>query len=226
MTSAWQEGAREAYAAMLARTARVMIVVSGAATAVIIATAVPLARVVVLGAPGHASPTLLSRGLIAFAPGLLAYALFALLSRALYAQGNARTPATASIVGWLVATGADVMLCFVMPRAWIVAAIGIGTSVGVTVTAVWLVVSVLRSSGAESLAGARRSLVAAVLGGGLASVGGWLLANHYRPNGVIANLGLAVIVGALAVVVHTAVSAAVDRSTVTAVLSRVRPHRV
>ncbi|HVW80451.1 MAG TPA: lipid II flippase MurJ [Mycobacteriales bacterium] len=225
MTSAWQEGARDTYAAMLARTGRVMLVVSGAAAALIIATAGPLARVVVLGAPGHASPTLLSRGLVAFAPGLPGYALFALLSRALYAQGNARTPATASIAGWVVATVTDVVLCLLMPRSWIVAAIGIGTSLGVTVTAVWLVVTVLRSTGVEAVAGARRALGAALLGGAAAAAAGWLLAYQYRPAGVVPNLALAVVVGALAMVVHAALASVIDRPTVSILVTRLRFRR-
>ncbi|HWB67557.1 MAG TPA: lipid II flippase MurJ [Mycobacteriales bacterium] len=225
LTAAWQDGARAAYAATLARTARVMLVVAGAATAVIVATAEPLARVVVLGAPGHASPALLSRGLVAFAPGLPGYALFALLSRALYAQGNARTPATASIGGWIVAIVADVVSCVVMPRAWIVAAIGIGTSLGVTVTGVWLVISVVRSSGAASLAGARRSLVTAITGGGAAAAGGWLIAHQFRPAGVAANLALAVVVGAVAVGIHGLFATLLDRPTVNVLLVRLRVRR-
>ena len=42
-------------------------------------------------------------GIVGFAPGLIGYALFALLSRALYARGATVAAAAATAVGWVIA---------------------------------------------------------------------------------------------------------------------------
>jgi putative peptidoglycan lipid II flippase len=225
LSAAWQSGARAAYAATLARTARVMLVVVGAAAAVMAATATPVARVVILGAPGHVDPNLLTRALITFAVGLPGYALVALLSRSLYAQGNNRTPATAALGGWLIAIALDIVLAGMMPRTWTVAAIGIGTSVGVTVTGCWLLVAVARSAGRPVVDGVRRAATAAVLGAGLAGVAGWLFAHPLSGHAVTRNLGSAIAVGLMTVAIYLAVAAAVDRTTLGSLLQRLRARR-
>jgi putative peptidoglycan lipid II flippase len=225
LTAAWQAGERERYDETVARTARVMLLAIAGAAALMVATAAPVARVVVLGAPGHVDPDLLSRGLVCFAPGLLGYALVALLSRALYAQGNARTPAIAALVGWLVAIGVDVVLAFTLSSGWTVAAIGIGTSVGVSVSGVWLVVSVLRSAGGAALAGLRRAVLAAVVPGLVAAGAGYAVASQLHRAGVLVNLVVAVGVAGLALGVHLGLAAALDRSTVQMLVSRGRLRR-
>jgi putative peptidoglycan lipid II flippase len=225
LTATWQAGERAGYAATLARTARVMVVVISAAAAVMIATAGPLAKVVVLGAPGHVSPEILSRGLVCFAPGLIGYGFVALLSRALYAQGNSRTPATAALGGWGVAIAVSIWLCLTMPRAWTVAAIGIGTSVGVTVSGIWLLWALARSAGRDALGGLTRAASAGLLAGGLAAAAGWGLALAMPGGGVLINLAVAVVVGAVALVIHVAVAAGVDRPTIGVLVARGRLRR-
>jgi putative peptidoglycan lipid II flippase len=225
LSAAWQSGARADYAATLARTARIMLVAVGAAAAIMAASAMPVARVVIIGAPGDADPNLLVRALITFAIGLPGYALVALLSRSLYAQGNNRTPATAALGGWLIAIVLDIVLAGVMPRTWTVAAIGIGTSVGVTVTGCWLLVAVARSAGRPVVDGVRRAATAAVLGAGLAGVAGWLVAHPLSGHAVTRNLGSAIAVGLMTVAIYLAVAAAVDRTTLGSLLQRLRARR-
>jgi putative peptidoglycan lipid II flippase len=225
LTAAWQAGDRDRYDAMLARTARVMLLAIAGTAALMVATASPLARVVVLGAPGHVDPAVLSRGLICFAPGLLGYALVALLSRALYAQGDARTPASAAVVGWLVAIGVDIVLAFTLGRGWTVAAIGIGTSAGVSVSGLWLVVAVVRSAGASALAGLRRAVLAAVGPGLVAAVVGAALAAQVHRPGVVINLVVAIGVAVVAAGIHLGLAGLLDRSTVRLLLARGRFRR-
>jgi putative peptidoglycan lipid II flippase len=226
LTASWQAGRPEQYAATLARTTRVTMVVIGATAAVMAATASPLARVVILGAPGHVNPDVLVRALITFAPGLPGYALVALMTRSLYAQGNARTPATAAVAGWIVAIGVDISLAEVLPRAWTVAAFGIGNSLGVTVTGGWLVVAVARSAGLDVLAGFRRATSASVVAGVVAGFGGWLLAAQLPAKGVLHSALYAVMVGAVATVAYVAVATLVDRPTIGAVAQRIAPGRL
>jgi putative peptidoglycan lipid II flippase len=220
LTASWQRGDRDSYVATTARTARVMLVVVAATAAVMSAAAGPMARLVVLGAPGGVAPTVLARGLATFAPGLLGYALVALLSRALYAQGNARTPATAVVGGWLVAIAADVALVAAMPASWTVAAIGIGTSIGVSVSGIWLLVALRRSAGAGSIAGLPRAAVAAAAGGVAGAGCGALLSRAVQTNGVVGDLAIVAAVAALAVAVHAAAVALIDRPTLRLLLNR------
>jgi putative peptidoglycan lipid II flippase len=225
LSAAWQAGERDAYAATLARTARIMLVVVGAAAAVMAACAAPLARIVILGAPGDADPHILVRALITFALGLPGYALVALLSRSLYAQGNNRTPATAALGGWLIAIVVDIVLVGAMPRTWTVAAIGIGTSIGVTVTGGWLLIAVARSAGASILAGLRRSATAGVAGGGIAGFAGWLLAHALTGAGVARDALAAVAVAVVTVAVYLVAAAGIDRTSVLTLLERLPVRR-
>ncbi len=220
LTANWQRGDREAYSTTTARAARAILVVVAATAAVMAAAAGPVARVVVLDAPGHVAPTVLARGLATLAPGLLGYALVALLSRALYAQGNARTPALAVLVGWIVAIAFDIVLAVTMPASWTVAAVGIGTSIGVTVSGVWLLVALERSAGAAALSGLARAGTAAITGGLLGAGGGLLLARSFPAKGVAADLAVIVGVAAVALVVHTIVVATIDRRTVRMIVDR------
>lgn len=225
LTAAWQRGDRAAYTATTARTTRVLLVVVAATAAVMGAAAGPVARVVVLGAPGGVPPTDLARGLATFAPGLIGYSLVALLSRALYAQGNARTPATAVVAGWLVAIAADVALAVALPASWIVAAIGIGTSIGVSVSGAWLLLALRRSAGAAALTGLPKAACAAFAGGLAGAACGTLLARAAPDTGVSGDLGIIAGVAVVAVVVHTVVVAAIDRPTLRLLLNRGRFRR-
>ncbi|HWB66328.1 MAG TPA: lipid II flippase MurJ, partial [Mycobacteriales bacterium] len=205
-----------------ARTLRVLLVVAAAAAAMMCAAAGPAARVLVLGAPGSVPPEQLARALVTFAPGLIGYALVALLSRALYAQGDARTPAAATVVGWLIAIGADIALVAALPRSWAVAAIGIGTSIGMTVAGAWLLLVIRRSGGATTVAGAGRAGTAALAAAAAAIAGGVAVARALPSGGPAHSVATAVIAGAIALLIHAVVVGALDRPTVGLLVDRVR----
>src|SRR5881397_801013 len=98
--------------------------------------------------------------LVAFAPGLIGYGLVAHLSRAHYARGQARTAAIATAAGWVLVVAIDVILVVALPRTWTVTALGVGTTVGMTVTGAWLAVVLRRAAGPDALEGAGRALLA------------------------------------------------------------------
>jgi putative peptidoglycan lipid II flippase len=149
----------------------------------------------------------------------------ALLSRALYAQGNARTPATAVVAGWVVAIVADIGLAAAMPPSWTVAAIGIGTSIGVSVSGGWLLLALRQSAGADALSGLGRAAGAAVAGGLAGAACGTLLTRAVSVNGVAGDLAIVVAVALVALAVHTVVVAAMDRPTLQLLLDRGRLRR-
>jgi putative peptidoglycan lipid II flippase len=225
LTASWQGGEHEKYADTAARSTRVLLVLSTATAAILVAIAGPAARVLVLGAPGNVPPTYLARGLATFAPGLVGYALVALCSRALYAQGNARTPAVAVMVGWSVTIVGEVVLSMAMPSTWTVAAFGIATSIGMTVSGLWLLVAVRRSAGPQTLLGVRTAGGAAVLAGVVAGSLAGLVALAAPVTGAAGDLVVVVVVALVAVVVHTSIVAVLDRPTLRMVLARGRLRR-
>jgi putative peptidoglycan lipid II flippase len=220
LTAAWQRGDRDSYAATTARTARVMVIVAAGTAAVMGAAAGPLSRVVIHGAPGGVPPTVLARSLATFAPGLVGYAFVALLSRALYAQNNARTPAAAVAGGWLVSIVADVALVAALPTSWTVAAFGIGTSIGVTVSGAWLLIALHRSAGAGALTALPRAATAAIVGGAAGTAVGALIARTAPGSGLIAQLVIVAAVAIVAVIVHAGVVGVLDRPTLRLLLNR------
>jgi len=219
LSARWEAGERASYADLAARTSRAIVLVTAAAAAVLVATSVPAARVLVLGAPGGVAPHVLTRALIAFAPGLVGYGLVAHLTRAHYAQGQARAAAIASASGWALTVAADVLLVIVLPRDWTAAALGAGTVIGMSFAACWLALSlrtgadaVLRGAGSTIAA----SLVAASVAGGVVGVVGAVLPT----TGALASAGVAVGLGVACVAGFLAIAAALDRATVRLVLTR------
>ena len=84
------------------------------AAGVLVAVAGPMARVFLSSAPGTVVAALRDT-IIAFAPGLVGYALVALLTRALYARGLWKAPTVCVVGGWLLAVAADVVLSRLLP---------------------------------------------------------------------------------------------------------------
>jgi putative peptidoglycan lipid II flippase len=222
LAARWQSGDLDRYAVTVARTTRGILLATCGAAAVMIATARPAARVVVLGAPGGVDPHVLARALVTFAPGLVGYGLVAHLSRAHYARNDARTPAVATATGWLIAVIVDVVLVAAMPRDWTAAALGIGTSVGMTAAGGLLAVTLRRRAGARALDGVTAT-TSASLGAAVAAAGlGYLLGRALPDAGVAGSAALTVVVAAAAVAVFGGVVAMLDRPTLALVLRRGR----
>jgi putative peptidoglycan lipid II flippase len=223
LTARWQAGDQSGYADTVARTTRGVVVATAGAAAVMVATAPPAARVLVLGAPGGVAPHVLARALVTFAPGLLGYGIIAHLSRAHYARGDARTPAVATAVGWALVVAADVVLVAALPRSWTAAALGLGSSFGLTVAGAALVVSLRRHVGAASLAGTLPTSTVSVAAAVLAAGAGYAASRALPSAGVAGSVGItaAVAVGALAI--FTAVVGRFDPSTLRLLLRRGSP---
>jgi putative peptidoglycan lipid II flippase len=188
-------GDRDGFRRATAGTVRAVLVVTLAATAVLVAAAEPAARVLVQGAGGADQVIALADGIAAFGAGLAGYGLVALLSRALYAGGGARPAAGAQVVGWLVVVGADVALAAALPAEDRVVALAAGNAVGVTVAAALLLAALVRRFGGAAVAGVGRSGVVAVAAALLAGGAGRLLANAWSGGGVAAALVQCVVVG-------------------------------
>src|SRR5436305_11126475 len=110
-------------------TSRAVMVASCAGTALLVATAWPMAYLFI-DSPAGPRPAMMAYGLLAFAFGLPGYAAIAHLGRALYASGHGRDAATATVIGWLTVLAADVILIWQFPPTDAVAALGLGNPCG------------------------------------------------------------------------------------------------
>ena len=177
-------GDLDGYRRTSADAIRAALVVTLGATATLIATAGPAARVLAQGAGGSGDVAALADGISAFAFGLVGYGLVAVLSRALYARGEARGAAWAQVAGWAAVVAADVVLVAALPTADRVTALALGNAVGTTLAAGALLVVLVRRCGATAAAGAARTGCGAVLAAGSATVAGRALADAWDSGGV------------------------------------------
>ncbi|HWS35490.1 MAG TPA: lipid II flippase MurJ [Actinoplanes sp.] len=175
LSAAVESGDEAGYATALSGTARSVVLLAGLGTAALAGLAVPITALI--NARGAAA------GVVGFAPGLIGYALFALLSRALYARGATVAAAVASAVGWLTAGVAVIVATLVAGADHAVFGLGLANAIGMSVTGVLLVLAVHRHAGAAALAGLGRALLAAVVAAVPAGLAGW---------GTVAWLGSAV----------------------------------
>ncbi|GIG92334.1 membrane protein [Plantactinospora endophytica] len=175
LAAAHAAGDESAYHRTLAPIARRVLLFSCLGAAALVGTAEPVAQFFWPGS-GPAS----AAAVAAFAPGLLGYGLFALLTRALYARGATRPAAVATLGGWLVVPVAAVGLAAAFPADYRVFAVGLANSVGMLVLGGLLVVAVRRSAGPAGLTGFSRSALVGLLAGVVAAAAGAACA-HWLP---------------------------------------------
>lgn len=156
--------------AVLARTTRAVAVVAVAACAALIAAAPDIGGFfAAVDRSGDAARgtalAALPAALTALAPALIGFALLALLTRALYARGPARRGAAWTAAGWLVAAGLPIALTargHDVPGTLL--ALGLGSSLGMTLAAAALLALTRQAWGPDALAGLARTLGAAIAG--------------------------------------------------------------
>ncbi|MGH3400306.1 MAG: murein biosynthesis integral membrane protein MurJ [Streptosporangiaceae bacterium] len=205
-----------------AGSSRAVLLMSFLGAALLAAVATPAARVFA----GHGQVLELALGFAAFAPGLIGYGLMACLSRVLLASGRNAIAAAAMVGGWLAVIGADLVLVHLASPRWVVAALGLGNTIGFTIAAVALVLAVRRVRGPSALRAMARATVAGLAAGLAGAAAGGavgVLATHGRHSPPLVLDGVA---AALAAVCATAVFGGVayvlDGGELRAALGRVR----
>jgi len=197
-----------AVAAVVARTAPPLVVLSWLGAALLVATSVPVARVFVLG-PGSGRTGALAGPVAALAPAVLAFALMGLATRTLLAQHRALAAGTTTALAWGTVTLAAVVAAAVVPPGSLVVALAGSVSLGLAVGAVVGWVALTRRTGARPgivpalLAGAVAAVPAVLAGGALARLAGGA--------GLVTAAGLAVAAALLTGVVFVGVLALVRR---------------
>jgi putative peptidoglycan lipid II flippase len=171
LSTAVAQRSEQTYRASLSATARTVMLLAGLGAAALAALAGPISYVI------DAQPA--ESGIVGFAPGLFGYALFALLSRALYARGATVAAAASTAVGWLVAAVAALIMAGVGGESTVLG-LGLANALGMTVIGVLLVLAVRRHAGGEALAGLGRATAVGIVAAGTAALAGW---------GVVAGIG-------------------------------------
>lgn len=211
LASAWADGDRVGYRDTLRTTLNGTLVLCALAAATLIAAAEPVAAVVTAAGDGDASRSAVAAGIAVFAPGLLGYGLFALLSRALYAAGRPGPAAVAVLGGWVVTAVADVGLALALPAGDRVAALAAGNTIGMTVLGGVLLVLTARVAGPGVVRGLGRLSVALVPATVAAAAAGTWVSSALPGRSVPAVLGAGVVTAGSVLVLFVAVLRSVGR---------------
>lgn len=179
---------RAGFDATLARATRWVLLGAGLGVAGLVSAAPLLGRSLVGLTAATVPAPVLTSAIIAFAPGLFGLGLLAVLTRGLSAIGAAGRAAAWVVIGWSVASAVAVVAVRVGPDT--VSALGVASSVGLSVLGAGLLGAVWRRRGATALAGCGHTVLVgalgAILGGGL----GRLAATAVPVLGPIVGLGV------------------------------------
>jgi putative peptidoglycan lipid II flippase len=210
------------YARTLAPAARSLVLVVCLGVAALVAVARPAAIILTQVMADPPPPSHIADPIAGFAPGLLGYGLFALLSRALYARGAAYAAARATALGWATVVVAALVLATALPRADRVTAVALANSIGMLVLGGALAFVVRRKAGNAALSGFGRATAAGVTSAIVAGAAGFGAARLL--GGDAPGLGGAVAQGMLSgvvvAIVFTAVASVTDRHTLAPLLRR------
>ena len=210
--------ARAEFGATSAAASRAVMLMSCLGAAVLAGASVPLARVFATHDSGQAGQ--LAAALALFAPGLIGYGLTANLSRVMFAAGRSRVTAVAVAGGWLLVIVADVAIVPFVPQSWVVPALGLGTTIGLTVAGIALAATVGRALGRAALRGVPRAALAG-LGGGLAGAAAGAGVSAAAPvHGFVPNAAVTVLASAVAALVFLGVALLTDGGDLRAVATR------
>lgn len=221
-----QGGDWKGYASGAASSTRAVLLVSGAGAVALVAAAPGVQSLFNFLDAGQ--PAGLASALIYMAPGLLGYSLIAHITRVLYAAEQGKTAMITTSIGWLTVIIASWLAILWRTdngaNATIVTALeglGIGSSIGMSVAGILLLIGLARTVGSAALKGLGRTLATLVLASG-AGVVGWYVTQWTLP--VPASIISSIAAGALgalaAVLVFAVVVAVADRQVLRVVIQR------
>jgi putative peptidoglycan lipid II flippase len=205
-----------------ATSTRAVMLAGGAGAALLVGTAVPVARIFAYndGQVQEAQATSLGAGLVAFAPAIIGFAVLMHVGRVLYARHAGRQVAVVTGAAWLVVAVAGVLLTLQWDGSQAVGALAAAMSIGMVAGAVVLLVVLRRLAGPGVLGGLPRATLAALVGAVLAGGVGWLVALPADDGGWGSALVFSVLSGLAVVIVYAGVAVALDRPDARALLRR------
>ena len=225
LAASYEHADEASYRATLRPTTGAVLIGCLVGSAAMISVAEPAARIFVQGTgvpDSELTTTRLAETIVAFAPGLAAYGLVALLTRALYARGLWKEPTWAVVGGWLLTVVADIGLAAALPDTSRGVALAAGHSIGVIVAGIALIFVTVHSAGRESLGGVARVGAAALVAATVATMAGRLLAEVWDGGAAIAAVTQVLGIGAVVVLVSGATMMVLARAATGAVLRGLR----
>jgi putative peptidoglycan lipid II flippase len=188
-------GDRAGFDATLARATRWVLLGAGLGVAGLVSSAPLLGRSLVSLTATTVPAPVLASAIIAFAPGLFGLGLLAVLTRGLSAVGAAGRAAAWVVIGWSIGSAVALVAVRIVPDT--VTALGVASSVGLSVLGAGLLAAVWRRRGATALAGCGRTVLVGTLGATLGGGLGWLVATAVPVLGPVIGLGVFALVVAL-----------------------------
>ncbi len=202
-----------------ASSTRAVMLVSWLGAALLAGAAVP-ASALFTSTPHQARQLAVTFAL--FAPGLIGYGLSANASRVLFACRRSRVAAVALVSGWLLVIAVDVAAVPAVPPRWVVPALAIGNTAGLTVAGLALLAAVRAARGPAALRGSARAAAAGLAGALAGAAGGALVSAGLPASGFFPNAGVAVLACLAAAAVFGAVVMALDGRDLRALAGRAR----
>jgi putative peptidoglycan lipid II flippase len=205
-----------------ATSTRAVMLAGGAGAALLVGTAIPVARIFAYndGRVQETQASSLAAGLVAFAPAIIAFGLLMHVGRVLYARHAGRQVALVTGAAWLVVAVAGVLLTLHWDGLDAVGALAAAMSVGMVLGTVALLVVLRRVAGPGVLNGLARATLAALAGAVLAGAAGWLVALPAEGGGWPSALLFSVLSGLAVVIVYAGVAVGLDRPDARALLRR------
>ncbi len=202
-----------------AGSTRAVVLMCWLSSAIMVAVAVPAAHVLV---KNQNQVTQLIEGFLLFAPGVSGYGLVTNLSRVLFALGKLKVAGVALVLQQLLPAALSLPLVLLGPPRLTVAALAVGSSVGMLALNIPMVAAVRRLRGPAAIAGVGRAELAGIAAAASGAAVG-LAATLVMPDGGgLYEVGAGVLAAALAVVVFGAVAYALDREDLQAAAGRLR----
>jgi putative peptidoglycan lipid II flippase len=164
----------------------------------------------------------LAWALAAFAVGLAGFGLAANLSRVLFACRQARVAAIAVTGGWLLVIAADLVIVPLVAANWVVPALGLGNTFGLTVAGIALVVAVRRARGAVALHGITRAATAGLASALAGAAAGLGVCAALPASGFFSNIGVVLLACLSATLAFGLVAFALDGGDLRSLVARAR----
>jgi putative peptidoglycan lipid II flippase len=201
-----------------ASSTRAVMLVSWLGAALLAGAAVPASRLFA----AHSASGQLALTFAALAPGLVGFGLAANLSRVLFACGRSRVAALAMVGGWLLVIAADVVAVALVPARWVVPVLGLGNTIGLTVSGIALLGAVGQARGRAALRGAGRAAGAGLAGALAGGAAGVAVSAAFPVSGFLRNAGVAILACGCVVVVFGLATLLLDGGDLRAVATRAR----
>jgi len=219
-SAAAHAGGTPDFDAAAASSTRAAVLVSWLGAGLLAGACVPVARVFLTHDPAGARE--LAWALAAFAVGLAGFGLAANLSRVLFACRRARIAAIAVTGGWLLVIAADLVIVPLVRANWVVPALGLGNTIGLTVAGIALVAAVRRARGAVALHGVTRAGLAGLAGALAGAAAGLGVCAALPASGFFPNIAVVLLACVTTTLAFGLVAFALDGGELRALAARAR----